>query len=57
MVEGSGSTFNIARVMLSVCLSAPVGSIENNRLVCRFIIINWISDSMLVSVSHIDAST
>ena len=55
MLDGSGSAFNIARVILLVCRSVHVCSIESNRLACRFMTINWVSDSILVSVSHINA--
>lgn len=56
MLEGSGSAFNIARVALLVCRPVHVRSIENNRLVCRFMTINWVSDSILVSAPRINTS-
>lgn len=54
MLDGSGSAFNIARAMLLVCRSVHVRSIENNRLACRFMAINWVSDSILVSVPRVN---
>lgn len=56
MIEGSTSAFNLSRIILSVSCSVPVRPFESNRLACRFMSINWISDSILVSVSSSNSS-
>ena len=49
MLEGPDSAFNLARLTLSVCRSALVRSSGDNHLARRFMTMNWISDSILVS--------
>jgi hypothetical protein len=57
ILDGSGSAFNLARATLFVCRSIPVRPFESNHFACRFMTINWVSDSILVSVPHFNAGT